>query len=145
MRFSGYPAGIRAGQLPGVRAVRARDEPPTISDHFLVEFGKPPRLQSCECERSDEPTLSQTFTMVSGPTTVELLTQAGNRIDQMLQAGWSDERIVDALIWTALSRPPTDEEMSGARVYFSSADDRREAVEDVCWALMNAREFQLRL
>jgi Protein of unknown function (DUF1549)/Protein of unknown function (DUF1553) len=145
IRFSGYPRGIRAGELPGVRAVRLRDDPPTMADQFLVEFGKPPRLQSCDCERSDEPTLSQTFTMVSGPPTMELLTQPDNRIDRMLGAGRDEEQIVDTLFWAALSRPPTQDELAGTVRYIGSADNRRSAVEDVCWALMNSREFQLRL
>ena len=83
--------------------------------------------------------------MCSGPPTVELLTHADNHIQRMLLAQWSDEQIVDALFWSALSRPPTHAEMSAARFHFSEADNRRDAVEDVCWALMNSREFQLRL
>ncbi len=52
-RFNGYPEGTQARQLPGVRAVRTRDQAASASDKFLTLFGKPPRLQSCECERTD--------------------------------------------------------------------------------------------
>eukprot|EP00913_Durusdinium_trenchii_P008792 g8258.t1 len=64
VKFNGYPLGMRAVQIPGVRAVRLRDSRPSAGDHFLKLFGKPPRLQTCECERSEETTLTQTFQMV---------------------------------------------------------------------------------
>ena len=35
------------------RAVRLRDNQPSGGDHFLKLFGKPPWLQTCECERSE--------------------------------------------------------------------------------------------
>ena len=49
--FSGLPAGTRAVQLP--------DE--DYSNEFLKLFGRPPRESACECERSPEPSLSQSL------------------------------------------------------------------------------------
>ena len=79
-KFNGYPAGLRAGEVPGVMAVRARDERPSMDDKFLAVFGKPPRLLSCECERSVGTTLGQAFQMISGPLVNELLARDDGRI-----------------------------------------------------------------
>ncbi|MGC3970045.1 MAG: DUF1553 domain-containing protein [Pirellulales bacterium] len=49
LKFEGYPVGMRAGQLPGVRPVRDKQKV-EAADRFLTKFGKPPRLLSCECE-----------------------------------------------------------------------------------------------
>lgn len=144
IEFNGYPLGLRAGQLPGVQAIRPRDQTPSLGDQFLVLFGKPRRLQNCECERSEETTLSQTFQMVSGPLINRLLTREGNRIDTLLAAEKSEADIIDELYWTALTRPPTAEEHDTSLRHLQSADNRRTALEDLLWALLNSNEFILR-
>src|SRR5438270_11754679 len=121
MKFSGYPAGMRAGELPGVSAVRERDARPAAADTFLKLFGKPPRLQACECERSSEPTLSQAFQLVSGPLVNELLSRRDNRLSLLLESGRSTAEIVEDLFWTALSRAPSDEESRAAIDFVDSA------------------------
>ena len=144
LTFNGFPPGIRAAQLPGVRAVRFRDQKPTWEDQFLVTFGKPPRLQSCDCERSDAATLQQVFGLTTGRFPIKLLTHSGNKIDRMIEADWSNETIVDELYWSALSRPPTDEERIHLVNYLASNESRRTLIEDACWALMNCKEFLFR-
>ena len=62
----------------------------------------------------------------------------------MLASGKSDSAIVDELYWTALSRGPTSKEMAEATKLLGGAKDRRAALEDVAWALLNAKEFVLR-
>ena len=54
---------------------------------FLVTFGKPPRLLVCECERSSDTTLGQTFQLISGPEVSSLLSAPDNRLATMLSAG----------------------------------------------------------
>jgi hypothetical protein len=144
LEFAGFPVGVRAGQLPGVHAVRPRDERPTAWDEFLVRFGKPPRLQSCECERSEESTLGQTFLMIAGAPATSLFSAPGGRIARMIEEGWTNERIVEELCWSALSRGPTDEERAAMTAHLEQGDDRRAAAEDVAWAVMNSNEFLFR-
>lgn len=144
LSFSGYPAGMRAGEIPGVNAVRDREQPPTLADQFLKTFGKPPRLQACECERTSEPTLSQAFQLVSGPLVNELLSRRDNRLGRLAESGRRTDEIVDELFWSALSRPPTDEELRDARAYVNSTGDRRDHLEDLLWGLINSNEFLLR-
>lgn len=142
--FKGYPIGIRAGELPGVRAIRSREQPISDADRFLVEFGKPPRLQACECERSDTTTLAQTFQMVSGPFINELIARPGNRLDRLLTNAGSTRTRVDELYWWAVSRAPTPIELDTTARYVDAAADLRRALEDVAWALLNSHEFMLR-
>lgn len=141
--FSGFPEGMRASQLPGVPAMRRRRRV-SRDDQFLVLFGKPPRLLTCECERSTEPTLGQTFQLVSGPTINDLLSKPDNRIGRLLAESKPDEAIVDDLYLSSLSRFPTADERQGMVAYVASATDRRAALEDVQWGLLNAKEFLLR-
>lgn len=144
LAFNGYPQGTRAGELAGVAAIRDRDSRPTAADLFLRLFGKPPRLQACECERTSEPTLSQTFQLVSGPLVSELLSRGDNRLGKLLDGGLATPSIVDELFWTALSRPARDDELAGAVKYVDAPGSRRAHLEDLLWGLVNSNEFLLR-
>jgi hypothetical protein len=143
-KFNGYPLGLRAGQLPGVEAVRLRERRRSSSDTFLALFGKPMRLLSCECERSSETTMSQAFNLVSGPEINELLSSPDNRIQQLLEVGKSNRETVEELYWWALSRPPTQAESLEMLAMTDKAENRRKALEDISWALLNAKEFVFR-
>jgi hypothetical protein len=142
--FAGYPKGVRAGQIPGVKVVRQRGERATDADQFLATFGKPQRLLACECERSSDTTLGQTFQLISGPEIASLLSRKDNRIGQLIEAGRSDEQIIEELYWSALTRPPTDDERKEMADHVRDSKDRRKGLEDVAWALLNAKEFVLR-
>jgi hypothetical protein len=145
-KFQGYPAGFRATQLPGARPekVRGRRGATGGSDQFLELFGKPPRLLTCECERSSETTMNQAFQMISGPTVNDLLTNSDNRLAQLLASGRSNREIVEEMYWTALTRAPAAAEMAKAVSYLENAKERRLALEDIVWGLLNAKEFVLR-
>src|SRR5207247_431846 len=60
-KFGGYPEGLRAAQLPGGSPVRRDENRMVEAEKFLALFGKPARLLACECERSSDTTLGQTF------------------------------------------------------------------------------------
>jgi hypothetical protein len=142
--FNGYPVGIRAAQVPGTEAVRSRDQRPASADAFLKSFGKPARELTCECERSSDAGMGQVFQLISGPEITSLLARTDNRIGTLVNSGLSNEKVVDELYWTALSRAPTAEELASMTKYIAGAKDRRKAVEDVAWAILNAKEFVLR-
>lgn len=144
VKFGGHDAGTKAVQLKGVRNGGFRYSPPEIGDRFLRLFGKPNRLQTCECERTNETTLAQTFEMVSGELISELLRQKGNRIDRSLQAKLPVEQIVDQLYAAAIGRNPTSEERTAALACVDRQSSVRIGLEDVVWALLNSNEFLLR-
>jgi hypothetical protein len=143
-KFTGYPIGVRAGALPGVMVARRRESSPSPADEFLKLFGKPERLLACECERSDETTLGQAFQLISGETINHMLTSSDGRLSRLLENGRSNEDIINEFYLASLSRPPTEGEARTALEFVGRSPDRRAALEDLVWGLVNAKEFLLR-
>lgn len=145
VRFNGYPEGVRAGQLAGIRAFRVQDQRPSDGERFLQVFGKPERSLTCECERSEDATLAQAFQLTSGELTQRLLSETNNRLGQLLSAGRSDLEVIEELFLAALSRRPTAREYAIATDALKKGTNRRAAFEDLLWGLLNSKEFLLRL
>lgn len=143
VRFSDYPAGFRAVQLPGVQTIRPRGQRPTQGEQFMQRFGKPERLLSCECERSDDTTLNQAFQLLTGDVINQQVSRADNRIGRWLSQGYGDEQLVHEMYLTALARLPTAQELE-KHVNYLESRNRRQAAEDLLWALLNSKEFLLR-
>jgi hypothetical protein len=61
-----------------------------------------------------------------------------------MKDGKDDAAIVEELYLAALCRPPTGRERTGALAYVAKTKDRRAALEDVAWGVLNAKEFLLR-
>lgn len=110
---------------------------------FLTAFGKPGRLLACECERSADVSLGQSLLLANGIETREKLAQPGNRLDQILRATTSTSEIIEEMYLTALARFPRNDEMLAMKQYLESSNDRRAAMEDLTWALINSKEFGL--
>jgi hypothetical protein len=143
-RFNGYPSGLRASQLPGLASANRRDAKAVNTENLLKLFGKPNRILTCECERSSETTMGQAFQLISGPAINQLLAQSDNRLAKMLATDMTSAEIVEELYWTALSRAPTERELKDTVAFLDKSKDRRLALEDVAWALLNVKEFVLR-
>ena len=143
-RFGGYPEGIRAVQLAGVRNGGHRYSRPESGDKFLALFGKPSRLQTCECERTGETTLAQTMEMVSGELITDLLNNRENRIADAEHSNETTARFIENFWWSALSRPPTAKEAASMAEYVAQHSDQRSALQDIAWAVLNSNEFLLR-
>ena len=132
--FPAAPGGARAVQLAGAKA----------GGDFLKVFGKPERLLSCECERSDAITLAQAFQLINGEAVRVRLEAPDNRIGRLLLAGLDDPTILAEVYLATLGREPGDAEREGALAHLAKAPDRRKAWEDVAWAILNSKEFLLR-
>jgi hypothetical protein len=50
------------------------------------------------------------------------------------------ELVVD-FYYAAFSRPPSEEELTEGLAYVAASVDSRQGLEDLCWALVNSREF----
>src|SRR5439155_1262577 len=142
--FAGYPVGLRAAQLPGVRPESKGKRRANQWDQFLELFGKPPRLLTTDTERSCECNMGQAFQMISGPTVNELLAEKENRISRLLATGRSNREILEELFWTALTRAPCRRELDNLLPGLESAKDRRGELEDILWGLLNSKEFVFR-
>ena len=140
--FPDYPKGLRALQLPDNN----------VASYFLSAFGRPAREFTCECERSAEPSITQTLHLTNGKTLNDKLKAGENVIKRWLDEKSPDADVVDNLFLSALARYPTageKERLVAALTEAASAaaDDaakitaRREALEDILWAVLASKEF----
>jgi uncharacterized protein DUF1549/uncharacterized protein DUF1553 len=144
LKFNGYPRGMRAAQLPGVRPEAKGQRRANQLDRFLELFGKPPRLLTTDTERSCECNMGQAFQLISGPAVNQMLSENENRITRLIGANTSNREMLEKLFWTALTRPPTEKELAELLPRLDGAKDVRAELEDVLWGLLNSKEFVFR-
>lgn len=130
-KFNGYPAGMRAVQLPDT----------AVPSYFLELFGRPARNTTCECERSDEPNLGQVLHLMNNASINAKLSAKNGRVASLIEAKLPDARVVEELYLASVSRFPTPQEKHQAVQLLARAKNRQQAAEDVLWALMNSKEF----
>ena len=129
--FSGLPAGSRAIGLPDSN----------YSSYFLQSFGKPKRVMACECERVSRPNMAQALHLINGDFIERRVSHAKGRVAKLLAAKVSDEKIIDELYLATYSRRPIEAEVARVRGLVAASPSRKEAFEDVLWALCNSAEF----
>jgi hypothetical protein len=140
--FTGYPSGWRTLQLPDSK----------LENTFLESFGRPARLATCSCERSAEPSMAQALHLANGTTINEKLRSENSVASRLIARQESDSAIVERLFMTALCRRPSAAErarmvkalsdsVAGSRDAKSAAAARRQAIEDLFWAVLTCQEF----
>jgi len=140
--FPDYPAGTRALQLPDVQ----------VKSEFLAAFGRPNRVICDASERSSDPSIAQALHVINGDTLNKKLSAPDGSVALFVKLGLSDSKILDHLFLSAYSRYPTDSERQSAldllakgRVVKGNAEAqkeaRRQALEDLLWALLTSKEF----
>jgi hypothetical protein len=130
--FKGYAEGTRALELPDVN----------VSSYFLQSFGRPERELTCECERTAEPSMVQVLHLSNGDTLNQKLAAKGNRIERQLAENRANAEIVEEVYLAALSRLPTEAELSQLVAALDEAGaDRRLLLEDLYWSILTSKEF----
>ncbi|MEE2686215.1 MAG: DUF1549 domain-containing protein [Planctomycetota bacterium] len=131
--FKDQPAGTRALQLPDSN----------IESYFLSTFGRPDRVITCECERSDEPSMTQVLHLYNGKTINSKLQIKENRISQVLETDADDPQVIRLAYLEVLSRLPSTEEVERLSTLIQVDDpaQRRQVLEDLYWSLLTSREF----
>ncbi len=106
-KFPLQPAGTRAIALPDT----------TYPSYFLDTFGRPFRVQACECERTAEPTLNQALHLMNGDLVNRKVSQPDGRLSQLLRdPKLTDDTLIDVLYhFVTFNCPPTPDELSVAR------------------------------
>ncbi len=131
--FAGLPSGTRAVQLPDN----------SISNYFLQVFGRPEGASACECERSTEANLAQSLHLLNSEEVQSRLGAEGGRIAQLAaDESLTDRERVEELYAWAFARRPTEEELLLTLGHLQQALGKRQALEDIAWALVNTKEFQ---
>jgi hypothetical protein len=129
--FAGMPVGARAAELPDGEYEHA----------FLAAFGRPARAMACECERDRNTNLLQGLALAGGETLHAKLRSDSGRAARLAATSLPPEAIVEELFLATLSRFPRPAEREAMARRLAAAPDRRRAVEDLLWALVNHREF----
>jgi hypothetical protein len=129
-----------AGMPPGTRAIQLWDS--KVPHYFLKVFGRPERVTACECERQHEPSVAQVLHLLNAPQVQARLSHAGGCVAKLVQREPSDGPLVEELYLTFYSRLPSEKERTTALDYLAQAKgERRQAVEDLAWVLLNSLEF----
>jgi hypothetical protein len=132
--FDGLPSGTRATQILDGK----------MENPFLKTFGRPARELACECERESDSNLSQALQLIGGATVNGKLRDDNGRMATLAKSKKSPEEITREIYLVALSREPNSTEVAAAVKHLASAKDRRQAVEDLGWVLINSKEFLFR-
>ena len=132
------------GYAPETRALELHDS--AVKNYFLKTFGRNARDITCECERSNQPSLVQVLHLANGATINGKLAAKESRVTQLLATDPKPQGIVAEAWMRCLSRPPTDAERKPLEEMLGKAkpEERREIVEDIYWSLLTSREFLFR-
>ncbi|MEZ5362953.1 MAG: DUF1549 and DUF1553 domain-containing protein [Bryobacterales bacterium] len=133
--FKNYPDGTSPKDL--VASIGAT--------HFLTTFGTP-RRDVLEA-RSQAPSLAQALNLMNGTEVEEKVRAENNVLGELLRQGLPDEQVVSELYLRAYARPPTSEESEAITAYVAgeaqAGRDRRRAFENILWAILSSKEFEL--
>ena len=143
--WTGLPAGTRAVQLP--------DNSFNASSYFLQVFGRPDSASACSCERSQDASLAQSLHLLnSKDIQAKLSADKGRAAILAADEKRSDEEKIRELYFGAFSRDAESSEIDIAKTHIEkkvgkAADKaaqplaKRQAYEDIVWALVSSKEF----
>jgi hypothetical protein len=133
--FGGAPAGFTAKQLPDGE----------VQSEFLHLFGKPQRVEACECERDDGSNMLQALQFINGDTIMSRVTVANGRVATLLKQKMTDAQLVEQLyLWTLCRRPSDKERLVSLKIFQTYGTAKRtDAAQDLIWALLNSKDFLL--
>jgi hypothetical protein len=124
------------------RQARAVDLPHEgFGSYFLDVFDRPPRSSACECARSSGASLQQVLHLSFSPDVESKISRGDGRVAKLIQRKATPEEALEELYLAAFARLPSESERRTALAYVNRQADRRRALEDVLWALLNTREF----
>jgi hypothetical protein len=129
-----------SGVAPGSRAMEIWTH--RTDSLFLDSFGRPDPNLDPPCERTPDTTVVQVLHLMNSPGVHGKVASDAGRAARLAASEKSPREIVTELYLLAYSRLPDDEEYAvGERLFAEPGVTRRQAVEDLLWALFNTPEF----
>jgi hypothetical protein len=128
-RFEGFKTGTRAIQLPT----------PNVPAPTLDLLGRCQRKQSCDGGSLAAGGLALALDLIQGANWQEKL--EGTWTEEFAQS--SNREIIEQLYLRTMTRRPSAAEVATWTSVLETAPVRREALQDLMWALLNSREFVL--
>jgi Protein of unknown function (DUF1553)/Protein of unknown function (DUF1549)/Bacterial Ig-like domain (group 2) len=128
--YSNWPAAFRATQISDGNT----------ECNFLDLFGRPPRDTPYEEERNSDVTLKQALYLLNSEQ-LEGKLSSSPHLRRILAK--NDGELLDDIYLSSVSRFPTSDEKKRLLKYLATKNAARaQAVQDVAWALLNAKEFE---
>lgn len=119
------------------RAIQASLPP---NNQFLNAFGQSHREFLADIDPKLEPNLVQTLLMINSPY-IENKIRAGKAVADVVKNTKTDPELVGTLYRRTFCRPPKPDEEAKALGLLLSEPNRKEAAQDLLWALLSSREF----
>lgn len=129
-KFPGLPVGARAVQIADGNT----------ATYFLTTFGRAKRETVCSCEVKMEPNLSQALHLINGDTSNAKI-QQGGLVAKRLAENKSPEEIITEMYVRCFTRRPSAEETATLVAIVGEQENKKEALEDIFWSLLNSSEF----
>ncbi|MDF1659190.1 MAG: DUF1549 and DUF1553 domain-containing protein [Verrucomicrobiales bacterium] len=125
----------------GTKALQLYDS--AVQSYFLKTFGRNEREITCECERSNQPSMVQALHLSNGDTLNEKLSDEKSIVASLIATGGSDSKMLEEAYLTTLTRMPTEDESARLVGLMKNSDaaEKQLILEDLFWALMTSREF----
>ncbi len=128
------------GTFAGTRAIQTWNN--NIDSYFMDAFGRPNSSAECPCERNPQSSVVQALHLMNSPTLQSKLNETKGTAEAFAASNRSNAEVVEEFYLLAYSRRPTDAEAKIALKYLpADQSKRKEAVEDLLWALINSAEF----
>lgn len=115
-----------------------------VGSTFLDTFGRPNPNQDPPCERLGDATMTQTLHLMNSPELQRKLTSDKGRCAELANSDLTPEEIIEEIYLAVYSRFPESDEITSIKPIFEKDEQRREAVQDLTWALLNTPEFSYR-
>ena len=123
-----------------------------VANGFLAAFGRPERVATCSCERSNEPSVAQALHLANGSTLNNKLKAETGLVKRWAEMNQDDATTIRKLFMMTFSRPPENQELTelvrqlnvataSAKTNTEKTVMRRAALEDLFWAVLTSDEF----
>jgi hypothetical protein len=109
------PGGFRAAQLPDG----------DVDSPFLRLFGKPQRMDACECERDNDSNMLQALHFINGKSILNRVQNPAGRPALLLRQKLPDAELITELYLWSLARRPRNAELKLGLAFFRSYGDRQ--------------------